>query len=577
MPKSRPKGRLFFVQSPCSVVNMPTSREMSKPKDRTLTETPSLKTTLLLFAVAAVLLFEVLYLSQRYDAYILVMDSRGVGWRWLFGYAGAMAKVAVLFVAVLLLLLKSRLIPYGHSLALRWQASHRLPWLVLQGGAFALLLWATHQLYEVGRELAAQPIWLFPLWGGAVLVTLLSWAFALAQPQWWWQHLRAEWAQVAVALAVALSVWALARLTQNFWGPMSDLTFLLSALLLSAINYDALYLDIEAKLLGLGDFVVNVAPACSGYEGIGLISAFTAVYLYLYRHEFRFPRALLLFPLGAVLIWLLNVVRIAVLVSIGHYWSPEVAVGGFHSQAGWLTFILVSISILWLARHARWLTVARAPRHAAPTMPMNLAIATLLPLVVLLASMLLTSAFSAGFSYLYPLRVVVTALALWYCWRWLALRPYRPRLIAVSAGVLVCILWIVLVPRDAQLDADHESAFAAMGPLWASLWLLFRFVGTAVTVPLAEELAFRGYLLCRAGGAEVQLKGRLPFSVLAIAVSSLAFGALHGAWIAGTAAGVIYALVRLRSEHLGDAILAHALTNALLFVYAFTMGAWSLL
>ncbi|MGB3622163.1 MAG: CPBP family glutamic-type intramembrane protease, partial [Ketobacter sp.] len=59
--------------------------------------------------------------------------------------------------------------------------------------------------------------------------------------------------------------------------------------------------------------------------------------------------------------------------------------------------------------------------------------------------------------------------------------------------------------------------------------------------------------------------------------SSLAFGALHGAWIAGTVAGVVYALVRIRTRHVGDAILAHAITNGLLCAYAAMTGEWSVL
>ena len=55
---------------------------------------------------------------------------------------------------------------------------------------------------------------------------------------------------------------------------------------------------------------------CSGYEGIGLIWAFLTAYLVLFRRRLRFPRALLLFPIGTLVMWLANGVRIAALV--GH-------------------------------------------------------------------------------------------------------------------------------------------------------------------------------------------------------------------------------------------------------------------
>lgn len=48
-------------------------------------------------------------------------------------------------------------------------------------------------------------------------------------------------------------------------------------------------------------------------------------------------------------------------------------------------------------------------------------------------------------------------------------------------------------------------------------------------------------------------------------LSSLAFGLLHGErWVAGSLAGLIYAAVFLRRGRIGDAVAAHATTNALL-------------
>ena len=70
----------------------------------------------------------------------------------------------------------------------------------------------------------------------------------------------------------------------------------------------------------------------------------------------------------------------------------------------------------------------------------------------------------------------------------------------------------------------------------------FRIVGSVVAVPLAEELAFRGYLTRRLIAADFQdvPLGRLTW--LSFLVSSALFGALHGRWLAGILAGMIYAM-----------------------------------
>jgi hypothetical protein len=46
--------------------------------------------------------------------------------------------------------------------------------------------------------------------------------------------------------------------------------------------------------------------------------------------------------------------------------------------------------------------------------------------------------------------------------------------------------------------------------------------------------------------------------------------------LAGTLAGMVYAGVMHRRNSLGEAVLAHALTNALLCVYVLGFGRWDL-
>ena len=57
----------------------------------------------------------------------------------------------------------------------------------------------------------------------------------------------------------------------------------------------------------------------------------------------------------------------------------------------------------------------------------------------------------------------------------------------------------------------------------------------------------------------------------------MAFGLLHGdRWLAGTVAGLIYAVTYLRRGRIGDAVVAHAITNALLAGSVLVGGKWDL-
>ena len=66
------------------------------------------------------------------------------------------------------------------------------------------------------------------------------------------------------------------------------------------------------------------------------------------------------------------------------------------------------------------------------------------------------------------------------------------------------------------------------------------------------------------------------FSWVSLLISSLLFGVMHGSWLAGTLAGLAYAVAVYRRGNLLDAVLAHATTNALLAGYVLATRAWAL-
>lgn len=544
---------------------------------------PQQTQTALMLLAALLLGAEIMWISQRFDALGLTLRGDVVGWRSLFSQLGNIAKLGVAVIFTTALVLHTRLAPLWHNLQQQVSLRRFCLLLPLHLAFFALLLRLTQTIFGDPSAAAKLPAHYYLAWLLACAGSLLTWLYLFTSNLWLRRFFREERLALAVGAGIGTFVWVLALTTRNLWGPMSEATFLLAAIALYAVNGEQMIVDVEDKILGLGEFVVNIAPACSGYEGIGLVTAFTAIYLWLHRQQLRFPRVLLLFPLAAAAIWLLNVVRIVVLILLGHHWSPEVAVGGFHSQAGWLTFIMTALGILWLAGDSRYFrkqSAQLAPSSAAAPeqqQSANSVVALLVPLVTLLASTLITSSLSAGFDWLYPLRVLAVGISLVYVWRHLNLRPYRLHPLAPAAGLFIAVLWVLMLGGDDAYNHDFSQSLAE-APLWLTGgWLLLRFVGAVITVPIAEELAFRGYLLCKLSGTEVSTRGGMPFAIVGVVASSLAFGALHGAWLAGTVAGLVYALVRLRTRHIGDAIVAHGLTNAVLFAYASISGNWYVL
>src|SRR5262249_48518838 len=140
----------------------------------------------------------------------------------------------------------------------------------------------------------------------------------------------------------------------------------------------------------------------------------------------------------------------------------------------------------------------------------------------------------------------------------------------------VFVLWIALIPSAIGEPSALRDGLAHLSPAWTAIWLIFRIAGATVTVPLAEELAFRGYLLRRLQSSDWRDLSPRAFTWIWLLISSFLFGVMHGAWLAGTLAGLAYAFAVLRRGQLMDAVLAHAVTNALLAAYVLATGAWAL-
>jgi exosortase/archaeosortase family protein len=138
--------------------------------------------------------------------------------------------------------------------------------------------------------------------------------------------------------------------------------------------------------------------------------AFCTAWLWYFRREYVFPRALIIVPIAVLVIFLLNTVRIAALVLIGDAGYENIATVGFHSQAGWIAFNLAAFGVAYAAKRSTWLN------RAAPLSDAGVHDATaayLMPLLAILAAGMITHAASGGFDFLYPLRIVCAVAALW--------------------------------------------------------------------------------------------------------------------------------------------------------------------
>ncbi len=534
---------------------------------------------------AILLLAEVMALSFRFDARTIGEtilsgsggDGSGSAWAaWLLAHS-SLGIVVAMTGAAAALFFGRRGSGEGPARDAGLGGFVAWPLLALHFGTLAIF-WRMTSALENGTASGVTWVVAWALVGLLVAATLSA---AMIPPRSWGASIRLGARTAAIALAVGASATAAGLLARELWKPLGRWTFESVHLLLAATGLPIQYVPSEA-LIGTETFSVTIAPECSGYEGIGLVLAFLAAYLWLDRRRLSFPRAWLLLPIGTVAIWSANILRITTLILLGTFGSPGVALGGFHSQAGWLAFNAVALGLLATARRLPFF--ARDGEGAAGPLAVESALAGpspegvyLAPMLAIVAASMIGAAFSAGGVDLwYPIRLAAVAIPFWAYRREYAAIRWSVSWAAPAIGGLVFLLWIARWPAAVGDSSIRLTVLGALGPAGAAVWLAARAIGSAVTVPIAEELAFRGFLARRILAADFDSIPHGRFTWISFVLSSVAFGVLHGRWIEGTIAGMLYAYAYRRRGSLGDAVVAHATTNALLGAEAILTGDWSL-
>ena len=207
-----------------------------------------------------------------------------------------------------------------------------------------------------------------------------------------------------------------------------------------------------------------------------------------------------------------------------------------------------------------------------------------LPFVVFIA-------FLAGHQYLpvsavweYPLRVIVMAAVLWFVSRDVIDLRVHNWAGTVAIGVGVFVVWIapdLLWPhyRESILFQNSitgkvsSSVPAELRSSW--IVLLFRTLRATTIVPIVEELFWRAWMMRWIVDPRFEKVPLGAYAANAFWITAVLFASEHGPyWEVGLIAGIAYNWWMIRTRSLGDCILAHAITNALLSAYVIVYGQW---
>ncbi len=183
----------------------------------------------------------------------------------------------------------------------------------------------------------------------------------------------------------------------------------------------------------------------------------------------------------------------------------------------------------------------------------------------------------------YWVYVLKTLLAAWMIWEAREFVPemrWKFSMEAVLVGVLIFGVWVGLdgyYPRLAKLGEPwdpHQQFGTGSAAAWS--FALAHLAGSSIVVPPVEEVFYRSFLYRYFVKIDFRAMPLGQFHPLSFAVTSILFGLVHPQrWVAGILCGLAYQWLVVRTNRLGDAMTAHAITNFLLGVWVIWRGAWS--
>lgn len=181
-------------------------------------------------------------------------------------------------------------------------------------------------------------------------------------------------------------------------------------------------------------------------------------------------------------------------------------------------------------------------------------------------------------SWLYFLKTLIGGWLVWMTWGMVSEMRWDFSLRALGIGIFVCVFWVGLDSFYPHIGGKSEgwNPFVIFKDSAALGWffVVVRILGSTIVVPPLEEVFYRSFMyryLVDSNFSTISLAGirAMPFWL-----SSIVFGFAHSQWLAGILCGALYQWLVSRSGRLGEAMVAHAVTNCLLGIYIVYKGAW---
>lgn len=180
---------------------------------------------------------------------------------------------------------------------------------------------------------------------------------------------------------------------------------------------------------------------------------------------------------------------------------------------------------------------------------------------------------------IYSFKIIATAALLWFLFRahWQEIEG-RPDVWSVITGIMVFVLWLVHYEIFSKNTTPAFDPHVFESPAMMALALGIRMIGAVLLVPLLEEIVWRSFImrwLIKEDFLSVRLGSYTFFSFW---LTVFSFMLVHPMWQWSVAAfaGFAYGFYLVRTRNLWGCIVAHAVTNLGISLYAIFTGTWGL-
>lgn len=155
--------------------------------------------------------------------------------------------------------------------------------------------------------------------------------------------------QILITVIVTIAFFILMILVQNLWSyfsvAISEILYWVFSLFFDDVTYRPFVSSFTMSegggpLLGINDFRAIVGKPCSGIDSFLLFTSLYALIFIIDYKRLKKNITIAWYFVGIAGMFLTNVLRILLLFIIGAYFDPKLAIGLFHTNAGWILFIL---------------------------------------------------------------------------------------------------------------------------------------------------------------------------------------------------------------------------------------------